>query len=298
MTIKCVPNIKPSAEKCNGLDDDCDGTVDNPDAPGLCDQGYVCSQGQCIPPCNDSEFPCSPPTRLRQERPALQGSGVHRRDLRGRADLLRGDLHRRLRRTLFARPARSAASAIASTRAGASPAPRPRFATTAPAFRPAHVGPAPPVRPAPAKGRASTPAATSRPARRGRFASRANARTAARASTAPPARNARRAPAPPRTAGPSSRTRTPAPPPAEPSEPGDEPDPGPAVRSESGGEQWARRKCRGPELRHGRRQRRSPRRNPELLVRRDRSPPRRGTRVAAGGAGDCRQAPARGRARR
>ncbi|HVV16395.1 MAG TPA: DUF4114 domain-containing protein [Polyangia bacterium] len=62
MTIKCVPNIQPSNEKCNGLDDDCDGTVDNADAPGLCDAGYVCSQGKCIPPCNDSEFPCSPPT--------------------------------------------------------------------------------------------------------------------------------------------------------------------------------------------------------------------------------------------
>jgi hypothetical protein len=61
MTIKCVSNIQPSDEKCNGLDDDCDGTVDNPDAPGLCDPGYVCSQGTCIPPCNDSEFPCSPP---------------------------------------------------------------------------------------------------------------------------------------------------------------------------------------------------------------------------------------------
>jgi MYXO-CTERM domain-containing protein len=60
--ITCVPNIQPSAEKCNGLDDDCDGTVDNPDAPGLCDPGFVCSQGKCIPPCSDTEFPCAPPT--------------------------------------------------------------------------------------------------------------------------------------------------------------------------------------------------------------------------------------------
>lgn len=61
-TIKCVPNIEKSAEKCNGLDDDCDGVVDNPDAPGLCGPGTVCSQGTCIGICNDSEFPCAPPT--------------------------------------------------------------------------------------------------------------------------------------------------------------------------------------------------------------------------------------------
>ncbi len=59
--VTCEPNIKPSPEKCNGLDDDCDGVVDNPDAPGLCNPGYVCSDGTCIPPCSDTEFPCTPP---------------------------------------------------------------------------------------------------------------------------------------------------------------------------------------------------------------------------------------------
>jgi hypothetical protein len=62
MSISCVPNIKPSAETCNGLDDDCDGVVDNPDAPGLCPSGFVCSQGQCLGACTNSEFPCNPPT--------------------------------------------------------------------------------------------------------------------------------------------------------------------------------------------------------------------------------------------
>jgi MYXO-CTERM domain-containing protein len=62
MNISCVSNIKPSSEICNGLDDDCDGTVDNPDAPGLCPTGFVCSQGQCLGACTNSEFPCNPPT--------------------------------------------------------------------------------------------------------------------------------------------------------------------------------------------------------------------------------------------
>lgn len=62
MTITCEPNLKPTAEVCNGLDDDCDGTVDNPDAPNLCPTGKVCSQGTCVFPCTNSEFPCSPPT--------------------------------------------------------------------------------------------------------------------------------------------------------------------------------------------------------------------------------------------
>ncbi len=60
--VMCVSNIQPSPEKCNGLDDDCNGTVDDPDAPGLCDPGFICSQGTCIPPCSDTEFPCAPPT--------------------------------------------------------------------------------------------------------------------------------------------------------------------------------------------------------------------------------------------
>jgi len=61
MTITCEPNVQPTTEVCNGLDDDCDGTVDNPDAPGLCPNGQICYQGSCIPPCSTGEFPCLPP---------------------------------------------------------------------------------------------------------------------------------------------------------------------------------------------------------------------------------------------
>ncbi len=61
MDIKCRQDIQMRAETCNLLDDDCDGVIDNPDAPGLCPSGQVCYQGTCIPPCSTGEFPCIPP---------------------------------------------------------------------------------------------------------------------------------------------------------------------------------------------------------------------------------------------
>jgi MYXO-CTERM domain-containing protein len=61
MSIKCRQDIQPRAETCNLLDDDCDGVIDNPDAPNLCPNGQVCYQGTCIPPCSTGEFPCIPP---------------------------------------------------------------------------------------------------------------------------------------------------------------------------------------------------------------------------------------------
>jgi hypothetical protein len=61
MNTVCKQDIQPRAETCNLLDDDCDGIIDNPDAPGLCPSGEVCYQGTCIPPCSTGEFPCTPP---------------------------------------------------------------------------------------------------------------------------------------------------------------------------------------------------------------------------------------------
>jgi hypothetical protein len=61
MDIKCRPDIQSRPETCNLLDDDCDGIIDNPEAPGLCPNGQVCYQGTCIPPCSTGEFPCIPP---------------------------------------------------------------------------------------------------------------------------------------------------------------------------------------------------------------------------------------------
>ena len=47
--LTCVQNIQPSPETCNGLDDDCDGAVDegNPGGGGACNTGLlgVCAAG-------------------------------------------------------------------------------------------------------------------------------------------------------------------------------------------------------------------------------------------------------------
>ena len=55
----CHATINPSPEKCDNLDNDCNGMVD--DGDGLCPTGQVCVQGKCTGPCSDSEFPCGPP---------------------------------------------------------------------------------------------------------------------------------------------------------------------------------------------------------------------------------------------
>jgi hypothetical protein len=52
-------NPPAPTETCNGLDDNCDGQVDegNP-----CPEEYVCQQGTCVKSCSGNEFPC--PTGL------------------------------------------------------------------------------------------------------------------------------------------------------------------------------------------------------------------------------------------
>jgi MYXO-CTERM domain-containing protein len=54
--LECVQSIQPSGEKCNALDDDCNGEVDDGD---LCDAGEICDRGRCVPKCGTGEFRCA-----------------------------------------------------------------------------------------------------------------------------------------------------------------------------------------------------------------------------------------------
>jgi hypothetical protein len=54
--IVCLPRQAAGDEACNGLDDDCDGVVDDGD---LCDAGEICDRGVCIGACGGGEFRCS-----------------------------------------------------------------------------------------------------------------------------------------------------------------------------------------------------------------------------------------------
>lgn len=51
----CRPARTPGKEKCNGLDDDCDGDMDEGD---LCPEGELCVKARCVPKCGVGEFRC------------------------------------------------------------------------------------------------------------------------------------------------------------------------------------------------------------------------------------------------
>jgi MYXO-CTERM domain-containing protein len=55
----CTPIVTPTPEKCDNLDNDCDGSVDNGD--NLCPAGKVCDKGSCVSGCNTGEFQCEIP---------------------------------------------------------------------------------------------------------------------------------------------------------------------------------------------------------------------------------------------
>lgn len=56
-TPMCTPTQKPMPEQCNGVDDNCDGMVDN---GATCPTaGDVCDNGSCVPHCGAIEYPCA-----------------------------------------------------------------------------------------------------------------------------------------------------------------------------------------------------------------------------------------------
>ena len=55
--LTCLADQDPTAESCNAIDDNCDGTVDEGDK--LCPPLQICHLGNCVPNCSQSEFyPC------------------------------------------------------------------------------------------------------------------------------------------------------------------------------------------------------------------------------------------------
>jgi hypothetical protein len=74
----CEAAVGESSERCNGLDDDCDGEIDD-DADSACATGQACSSGACIDlrppmpmdpePTDPTEDPMTPPD---EERPSMR----------------------------------------------------------------------------------------------------------------------------------------------------------------------------------------------------------------------------------
>ncbi len=53
--LQCIATVEPQTEECNGFDDDCNDSIDEGD---LCQAGFVCDKGNCVPRCSGGEFNC------------------------------------------------------------------------------------------------------------------------------------------------------------------------------------------------------------------------------------------------
>src|SRR5690606_8612787 len=56
MGTECVPDVSESPERCDALDNDCDGSVDE-SPESLCPTGQICESGTCLSPCFESGCP-------------------------------------------------------------------------------------------------------------------------------------------------------------------------------------------------------------------------------------------------
>jgi hypothetical protein len=54
--VVCRPDNQPSNEQCDGLDNDCNGSVD--DGSDLCPEKQICDRGTCVAACGGGEFNC------------------------------------------------------------------------------------------------------------------------------------------------------------------------------------------------------------------------------------------------
>jgi hypothetical protein len=55
--LSCLQNVQPTADVCDGLDNDCDGVVDQ-DSAACANPAQICDRGQCVDECDDVANPC------------------------------------------------------------------------------------------------------------------------------------------------------------------------------------------------------------------------------------------------
>jgi len=54
-TLACKPQLDPTDENCDGLDNDCNGDIDDGD---ICPTGEICDRGACVARCSDLADTC------------------------------------------------------------------------------------------------------------------------------------------------------------------------------------------------------------------------------------------------